>query len=279
MRRLGVHLSISKGISKIFDLAISLDCNCTQIFSHPPRSWRFRLPEEEEIRRFRERYSREDIRPIFIHQSYLVNLASPNKEVYRRSIESIRMEAQFARLLELRYIVIHPGSHLGKGEAVGLKNVVNALNLLRDDLDGLEILLETTAGAKNMIGSKFEHLEYIIENSEIDCGIAIDTCHVYSAGYDIKSEDGLERTLENLDSVVGIDKVKLIHLNDSKGDLRSNVDRHEHIGLGKMGLEAFRRIVNHRYLRDKPMILETPLDGRRSDRENLEVVRSLIDSP
>lgn len=278
MHRLGVHLSIAKGISKIFDIAKSLGCNCTQIFSHSPRSWRFTIPTEEEVREFRRRYRSEDIRPIFIHQSYLVNLASPNKEVYQRSLESIKREAEFAKLLGLRYIVIHPGSHLGKGEKLGLKNIVNALDSLSDHLDGLEILLETTAGARNIIGSRFEHLAYIIENSVVACGVAFDTCHLYSAGYDVSSEEGLEDTLRSFDSMIGIKKLKLIHLNDSKGGLGSNIDRHEHIGLGRIGLEGFRRIVNHRHLKDKPMILETPMDGKRSDKENLDVVRSLIGS-
>ena len=279
MLRLGVHLSISKGLSKVFDLARELGCNCTQIFSHSPRSWRFELPSEEEVERFKQRYRVEDIKPIFVHQSYLVNLASPNREVWKKSIDAIEREIEFAKLLDLKYIVIHPGSHLGKGEKVGLGNVIDALDMISDQLDRIEILIETTAGARNLIGSKFDHLGFVIDNTSANCGVVIDTCHVFSAGYDIRSGEGLDRTLEVFDSMVGIEKIKLIHLNDSKGDLSENIDRHEHIGLGKIGLEGFRRIVNHRLLREKPMILETPMDGRRSDRENLEIIRKLREIP
>lgn len=279
MYRLGVHLSISHGISKIFDVAKNLGCNCTQIFSHSPRSWYFRFPNDREIDKFKERYKSEDVRPIFIHQSYLVNLASPNRDVYQKSVDSIRKESDLARSLGLKYIVIHPGSHLGKGERFGLDNVVNALNTLSNDLEGLEILIETTAGARNVLGSRFEHLQYIIENVSVEVGIAFDTCHLFASGYDIKSEEGLEETLGKFDSLVGIDRLRLIHLNDSKGEIGSNMDRHEHIGLGMIGLDGFRRIVNQGSLRDKPMILETPMDGKRSDDDNLKIIRSLIIRP
>jgi len=276
MYRLGVHLSIARGIEKIFDVALQMGCNCTQIFSHSPRSWYFRFPSDEEIDEFRSRYHRYDIKPVFVHQSYLVNLASPNRTVYMKSIDSIKREAQLVGLLGTRYIVIHPGSHLGKGEKVGLENIVNALNSLSNYLEDVEILVEMTAGSKNIIGSRFEHIEYILNNTVVESGVVFDTCHLFAAGYDIKSEEGLDRTIEEFETRIGINKLKLIHLNDSKYALGSNKDRHEHIGLGKIGIDGFRRIVNHRKLRNKPMILETPMDGVRSDEENLNVVKSLI---
>jgi len=277
MHRLGVHLSIARGIEKIFDTAFQMGCNCTQIFSHSPRSWHFRFPSDEQIEKFRYNYRRYDIKPVFVHQSYLVNLASPNRTVYMKSIDSIKREAQLVGLLGIRYIVIHPGSHLGKGEKVGLENIVNALNSLSNHLEDVEILVEMTAGSKNTIGSKFEHIEYILDNTVVESGVVLDTCHLFAAGYDIKSEEGLDRTVEEFEARIGMNKLKLIHLNDSKYPFGSNKDRHEHIGLGEIGVDGFRRIVNHRKLRNKPMILETPMDGVRSDEENLKVIKSLID--
>lgn len=278
MHRIGVHLSIAKGLAKIFDTAVQMGCNCTQIFSHSPRSWYFRLPTHDQISEFRYKYKTYDVKPVFIHQSYLVNLASPIKSVYEKSIDSIRKEAYLAKLLGIRYIVLHPGSHLGKGEETGLRNIIDALHSISDHLGGVEILMEVTSGGRNIVGCNFDHLEYLIDNLDIETGVVFDTCHLFAAGYDIRSEEGLDKTLEEFESKVGLRKLKLIHLNDSKGELGSNIDRHEHIGMGKIGLDGFKRIVNHEKLRNIPMILETPMDGRRSDEENLSIVKSLIDS-
>jgi len=248
--RIGAHVSIAKGFPSVFDNIKSIGGNCAQIFSHSPRGWKFK--DVQKVEEFKERYKKKDIKPIVIHNSYLVNLASMDKELHKKSMENMRKEFETAEVLGIDYVNIHPGSN--KDVKIGLRRIVESLNSIETKA---YLLLENTVRG---IGSEFENLTYIIKNITIKCGVTLDTCHVYAAGYDIVS---------NLD--------KLIHLNDSKFELGSKRDRHEHIGLGKIGIEGFRNFINHPKLRDIPKILETPVDERQGFKENIEVVKSLVE--
>ena len=263
--RIGVHVSISKGFPSVFDEIKSIGGNCAQIFSHSPRSWRFKDPQN--VEEFRERYKKEDIKPIVIHNSYLVNLASMDEELHKKSMENTIKEFETAKSLGIDYVNIHPGSN--RDPKIGLRRIIDSLNRIETDV---YLLLENTA---SKIGSKFEDLEYIIENIEIETGITLDTCHAYAAGYDIVND--LDGVIGRIDESIGLKKLKLIHLNDSKFDLGSKRDRHEHIGMGKIGVDGFRKIINHPELRKIPKILETPVDQRRGFKENIEFVKRLIE--
>ncbi len=277
MLKIGVHVSISNGFAGAIEIAKSKSCNCAQIFSHSPRSWFFQPINAEDIEEFRFRYGKENIKPIVIHESYLTNLATYREELYRKTMAAMIKEIEIAGMLGLKYLVIHPGAHTGIGERYGLARISSSLRSLSSLLDenDVNILLETTAGTGTNLGYRFEQIREIIEKSEIDAGVVLDTCHVYAAGYDIATSVGLEKTIEEFDGIIGLKRLKLIHLNDSKGGLGSRIDRHEHIGLGNIGVEGFKMIINHPELRDIPMILETPVDDRRDDIENINFVRSL----
>ena len=263
--RIGAHVSMAKGFPSVFDNIKSIGGNCAQIFSHSPRGWKFK--DVQKVEEFKERYKKEDIKPIVIHNSYLVNLASLDKELHKKSMENMAKEFETAEVLGIDYINIHPGSN--RDVKIGLRRIVESLNIIETKA---YLLLENTVSG---IGSEFENLRYIIKNITIKCGVTLDTCHAYAAGYDIVST--LDNVLNEFDSIIGLEKLKLIHLNDSKFELGSKRDRHEHIGLGKIGIEGFRNFINHPKLRDIPKILETPADERRGFKENIKVVKSLVE--
>ncbi|OUJ19354.1 Endonuclease IV Nfo [Methanonatronarchaeum thermophilum] len=274
MLRVGVHVSISGGIYRSFDRAKELDCNCFQIFSHSPRSWKFNLPGNDDSEIFVEKSNKMDIEPLVIHGSYLVNLATPKEGLRERSIESTQKEIELSNEVGIDYVNIHPGAHTGIGEKQGLNNVVSSINEIQG-LDNTELLIENTSGSGTKVGYTFEQIEELIERVDADIGVTLDTCHAYTAGYDLATKEGLEKTIENIEETVGIDKIKLIHLNDSKNPLNSTKDHHEHIGLGEIGVSGMERIINHPKLREIPFILETPVDETRGDKENIEVVKKI----
>jgi deoxyribonuclease-4 len=219
-----------------------------------------------------------DVRPVFAHMPYLPNLASPKSDVYSKSVEVLIAEIKRCGTLKIPYLVTHLGSHLGLGSKIGLENVVRAIDRAFSAASGkVMLLLENTAGTRNGVGGSFRDLQYIIERTAYPdkIGICFDTCHAFAAGYDIKTGEGIERTIKAIDETFGFSWIKLVHLNDSRGGLNSRIDRHEHIGLGKIGEEGFRNILKSRFVR-LPLILETPVDGRRSDLENLMKVKELI---
>ena len=275
--KLGLHVSISKSIDRAVDRAAERDCNVLQMFSRNPRAWRSRKLDPTEIERFKAKLRRSEMWPVFIHTPYLLNLASPRRDVYRKSVEALKEELRRAAQLEVPCVVTHLGSHLGYGKRSGVRRIVAALNNSLSTVENnVVLLLENTAGTRNSMGSSFEDLEHIssrIERRE-HVGICFDTCHAFVAGYDLVSRGAVDHTLQRFDATVGLEKLKLVHLNDSKGDLGSALDRHEHIGMGKIGERGFRNILKSR-LGERPLILETPLDERRSDLENLQKVREL----
>ncbi len=276
---LGVHVS---GVSKIyeaFNLADSLGCNTMQIFSRNPQRWREKFLEPQDVKEFRKRRQNFKIKPIFIHIPYLINLASPNPKLYEGSIEAYSEDILEAGELKADYIVTHMGSHKETSEDAGLKRLTDALNIILEDTKDCDvgILLENTAGSGSWLGYKFEHQKRAIQGLKHKqrVGLCLDTAHAYLAGYDIATKVGLESLLSEIDKSVGINLIKLIHLNDARGELGSHHDRHDHIGKGNIGLEGMERIINHPKLRNLPFILETPKDNDNADKINLAVVRGL----
>lgn len=277
MLKIGFHVSISGGIDKAVNRARKLNCETFQIFTRNPRSWSSRGLRDEEIRLFKERLGETKIYPVFSHMPYILNLSSPDKEVYERSIDSLKEEIQRCKKLEIKYIVTHLGSHLGTGEEEAIDRVINALNrALSENTSKVEILLENTAGSENQIGSKLDDFVKIFKGlSDENFGLCFDTCHAYAAGIELHSARGIKRTLEDLDNI-GFSRLKLIHLNDSIGKSGSHYDKHQHIGLGEIGEEGFKKILSSRLVKDTPIILETPQDDIRSDRDNMRYVKQLI---
>ncbi len=278
--KLGVHVSIAGKIYESIDRAKDLGCNTMQIFSRSPREWRGKGSSAADIKEFRLRRQKAKIYPLFIHVPYLANLASPFKSLFEASIKYYIEYLKEAESLGAEYLVSHMGSHKKSGEKAGIKRITRGLNIIFRETKSLRVilLLENTSGSGSWLGYKFWHQQKIIGNirEQSRIGICFDTAHAYSAGYNIATGEGLNKTLEEIDELVGLEKLKLIHLNDSRDDFGSLRDRHEHIGKGKIGLEGFANIVNHPRLREVPFILETPKASEADDKRNLKVVRSLL---
>jgi len=276
---LGLQVSIEGKIYEALERAKQLGCNTMQIFSRNPQRWRENFLERKDTEEFNNRQDKFKIKPIFIHISYLINLASPNPKLYEVSIEAYIEDILEAHTLRADYIVTHMGSHKDTSEEAGLKRFTSALNIIleRTKNTNVGILLENTAGSGSWLGYKFSHQRTIIQglNHRERIGLCLDTAHAYLAGYDIAGEDGLKELLGEIDKLVGINLIKVIHLNDAKDKLGSKRDRHEHIGKGKIGLEGIERIINHPKLKDIPFILETPKKNDEDDRMNLNTVRKL----
>lgn len=275
--KIGFHVSISGGIDKSVIRAKELEINTFQIFTRNPRMWKARELRTEEIENFRDNALKFDISPVFSHMPYLPNLATPVDEIYEKSKKALETEINNCNQLEIPYIVTHLGSHLGSGSDAGIKRVTEAINEVTDKFSNIPIiLLENTSGKTNEIGSTFEELSIIMDGLNIENGICLDTCHAFTQGYDIKSKKGLDQVLNQFEKYIGWKKLRLIHLNDSRGEMGSKIDRHQHIGLGEIGEEGFTNILNSR-IGSKPIIMETPVDEVRKDIDNLRKVRELLD--
>ena len=280
MLKLGFHVSISGGIDKAVDRALELGCDTFQIFTRNPRSWAFKALEETGVEAFKEKRRLAGIDPVFGHMPYILNLASPQDDIYTRSIESLGVGLERCSTLKVPMLVTHIGSHLGSGLEKGVHRVVEAIDGAFDgDETGVVILLENGPGSRNSVGSRFEELQTIIEGvrQQEQVAVCLDTCHAFAAGFDVRTPEGLGEMLGSLERTIGVDNLRLVHLNDSVGGLGSGVDHHEHIGLGEIGVEGFRLIMKSR-LAEKPMIMETPRDERREDAENMRVARELATS-
>ncbi|MFW6117526.1 MAG: deoxyribonuclease IV [Thermoproteota archaeon] len=278
--KLGLHLSIRGSIDRVINRALERHCETFQMFSRNPRAWRSRKLDPEEVENFKEKLRISGIYPVIIHTPYLLNLASPKEEVFLKSIKALKEELRRAAILNIPYVVTHLGSHLGKGKKEGFSRIVEAVNKSISEVQNkVVLLLENTAGTRNSMGSDFDDIGHILSKIRWKdrVGVCFDTCHAFAAGYDLISRSAVKDTLRKFDQTIGFQKLKLVHLNDSKGDLASGIDRHEHIGMGKIGEIGFRNIL-HSKLVHLPLILETPVDNRRSDLENLEKVRELASS-
>jgi deoxyribonuclease-4 len=237
--------------------------------------------EHEEIARFRRAQEETGIDPVIAHDCYLINLASPEDVLWQKSLTVFLEELDHCRDLGIPYLVLHPGSHVGSGEDAGLERVATALDRAQGEIDGgdVKVLLENTAGQGTNLGSTFEQLFTLLNTVTDDgwLGVCFDTCHAFAAGHELRTRKGYEETWREFGDLIGLERLRVIHLNDAKGDLGSRLDRHEHIGQGKMGLEPFRMLLNDGRFRDLPMVLETPKGpDLAEDRENLRVLRSLI---
>jgi deoxyribonuclease-4 len=280
MVRVGVHVSIAGGIANAVDRAAEKGCDVFQIFSRSPRGWRFKDLSPEESKSFTARLKKSVIGPVFDHMPYLPNLASPDEDIYRQSVSTLTAELFRCDQLQIPFLVTHLGSHRGSGQEEGLRRLVDAISSAFSEAENeVILLLENTAGTKNSMGGSFGDIAAIIDALDTKrVGVCLDTCHLFGAGYELRTPEGIGSTLEEFDILIGLKRLRLVHLNDSKGDLGSALDRHEHIGLGKIGEKGFRSILGNKTIRTLPMILETPIDSRRDDLDNLRVARELAAS-
>jgi deoxyribonuclease-4 len=279
--KVGFHAPIAGGLQNALLKAQSLGADTVQMFSRNPRGWMARALTAEEVERFRAVRAETNLSPVVIHCNYLVNLAAADLTILEKSRASFREEAQRAISLGADYLVLHPGSARGSCEADAIRTCAESLKIACRGLDlgSFRILLENTAGQGECIGHRFEHLREIIEACpELHLGVCLDTAHAFTAGYDIRDEDGLSATIEALERNVGTEQVRAVHFNDSKADYNSRVDRHWHIGLGHIGQDALRRVARHPRLAHAAFLLETPQDEIGDDARNLGVLRSFVEA-
>lgn len=258
----GAHLSVAAGYEELFLAADEIGCEAVQIFAKNQRQWESKPIENGASESFRKARAASKVRYVNIHASYLLNLLSPDPELLNRSVASLMDDMKRGKELGIEDTVIHPGSHLGSGESEGIKRITHALNLIFERTDFGNVLLETTAGQGTSVGWKFEHLRDIISGIKRQERIFVcyDTCHTFSAGYDLRNKEEYDKTFASFDSTVGIEKLRLFHLNDSKNDIGSRKDRHEFIGRGYIGATAFSFLVNDKRFSELPMVLEVPGD-------------------
>jgi deoxyribonuclease-4 len=277
---LGAHMSIAGGIHHAFERGLRAGCRTLQIFLKSSSQWKAKALTEEDRELFLEAQRKSRIAPVLAHSSYLINLASPDGALRAKSLAAFVGELERANYLGVPAVILHPGAHRDSGEAVGIAAVAAALDAALDRVPPpVSILLENTAGQGSSIGRSFEQLASILEGMSNPgrIGFCLDTCHLFAAGYDITTEAGYRRTLRAFDRLIGIERIRAFHLNDSRKQLGSRVDRHTHIGKGFIGLEAFRCLVNDRRFAAVPKIIETPKgDDLQLDRLNLRILRSLV---
>ncbi len=281
-RRIGIHTSSAGGVHNAAERAYRLGCNTFQMFSSSPRQWAFKsLPEAhcDEMKRLREKY---DLKPLVIHNNYLVNLASTTPSFLKKSIEAFRGEIERALAVGAEFLVMHPGSFRGADREQGLRQTAAAIAASAHQLDlakgGLTILVENSAGAEYSLGGSFEQVAEVLHylRDAVPSAACIDTFHTYVAGYDIVSEAGMKKTLAELDSVIGLKNVHVWHCNDAKAARGSKLDRHQHVGKGTIGLEPFRWLLNDPRLKHAALIAETPVDEPGDDLRNVETLKSLV---
>jgi len=276
----GAHMSIAGGIHNAFAHGVRAGCRTLQIFLKSSNQWKGKVLTAQDRLLYAEAQEKSAISPVVAHNSYLINLASPDPGLRRKSLDAFVEEMRRANFLGVSCVILHPGSHMGSGVDAGVRRVSDALNrALARVPPPVRILLENTAGQGNCLGRCFEELAAIIEKVKAGerVGICLDTCHTFAAGYDIRTEAGYRKTMRAFDRLVGIERIAAIHVNDSKGDLGSRLDRHTHIGQGRIGLEGFRSLVNDRRFARIPKILETPKGpDLEEDLMNLATLRRLV---
>jgi deoxyribonuclease-4 len=285
--KIGIHVSISGCISKSIDNALDMGCSAFQIFTRSPRQWKTKdIPIEESTKFINKlKDSTINFNSVAVHMPYLPNLSAPESEMYQKSIKVLEEEITRCNLLTIPHLIIHMGSHLDHGSKNGISQLVSACNTSLNNYSDLyskkntvNILLENSAGQKNSIGSSMDEIAEILDKlNSRNFGFCLDTCHAFAAGYDLSNHNGIIQLLDIIENKIGTDRVKIIHLNDSKGELGSNLDRHYHIGIGKIGEEGFRFLLNNKKLNNIPFIMETPNDGIRKNLDNIEYVKNLLD--
>ena len=277
--QIGAHVSISGSLDLAVDNAVERECNAFQIFTRNPRSWFAKDLDPVQVKKFKEKLqkSRIDRMATCAHMPYLPNLSSPDEDGYQKSIKSMTQEIERCHELGIPYLVTHLGSHKGSGEENGIRRLVGALNKVAETNADVIILLENTAGQKNSVGSDFTQLEEIFSKCKPSkkFGICLDTCHAFVAGYDLRTKEDVTKAIKKFDDSIGLENLKILHLNDSKGELNSNRDRHDLIGLGAIGKEGLGEIVKIMNKNNIPIVLETPIDDIRDDFENISKAKSL----
>ena len=277
--QIGVHISKSGTLDSWVDNAIERECSAFQVFTRSPRSWFAKELDLDETKKFRKKLEASNIDRMATcaHMPYLPNLSTPEDEGYEKSIKSMIEEVKRCDKLGIPYLVTHLGSHKGSGEENGIKRLTNALNEVAKTKADVMILLENTAGQKNSVGSDFKQLAEIFSKCKPakKFGICLDTCHAFVAGYDLRTKDVVKKTMKEFDVEIGLNNLKILHLNDSKGELNSNLDRHNHIGLGEIGKEGLSEVVKTMNKNNIPIVLETPIDDIRDDFENIRKAKSL----
>jgi len=282
MRRLGVHTSIAGGVHLGLERAYALRCTTVQIFSHNPRGWEVKQILEEDARRFQLLKNKYNISPVYIHTSYLINMASWDRRLRKKSIDLLVIEMNRADILGADFVILHTGSASGRDSVLSRKRAIDALNeVSQRGKWRARLLIENTAGERGDIASDIVSLSEILNGitDTFISGICIDTCHAFAAGYHIGEQKGIQRFSHDIKKYIGLGNVKLIHLNDSKGLIGSGIDRHEHIGLGEIGKRGLMRFVHFPPFKDIPLILETPKKRESDDIKNLKVVRKMIINP
>ena len=284
VKRIGIHLGTAGGASNAVERAHEIGANTFQIFSSSPRMWRAPKVAPEQAARMRELRAKHDVGPLVIHTSYLVNVCSQTEEVRAKSIDAFRGEIERALHLGAEYLVLHPGSWKGLTRDEGLRLAAESITQAIDGLPwqgtGFEILIENTAGAEFSLGGSFEQVAELVERLRVSApvGVCLDTCHTHVAGYDLVTPEGYAETMNQIESTVGFDAVRVWHCNDAKAERGSKLDRHEHIGQGTMGVEPFRRLLNDARFAHAAFIAETPVDEPGDEERNVRVLRSLVEA-
>ena len=278
---LGAHMSISGGVDRALPLGKKVGCDTIQIFTKNSNQWNAKALSDNEIGKFKANRKETGIELVVAHDAYLINLGSPDDALWKKSVEAFVVEMNRCEQLGIPYLITHPGAHMGAGEEKGIRRIAEAIDRIHEKTGGFQamILLETTAGQGSNLGYRFEQIAAIIDHTgrKKDLGVCFDTCHVFAAGYEMRDAKSFRKTFDEFDRVIGFDRLKAFHLNDSLKGFGSRVDRHQHIGKGEMGIEPFRMLLNDRDLSRFPMYLETPKGpDYAEDVENLKVLRSLI---
>jgi deoxyribonuclease IV len=279
---LGAHFSIAKGLHRALYEAESYGCTALQIFTKNASTWKERTLSPDEIDRFHQARKETGITEIVSHTPYLINLATFEREKHVKSCNALVKEMIRSSMLDIPFVVLHPGAHMGRGEERGIEKIAAGINDIFGKIPDIKtrLLFETTAGQGSGIGYAFEQLASIMDKIENQnrCGICLDTSHIFAAGYDIRTKATYRKTMEAFDAIIGIKNLFVIHLNDSKKELGSRVDRHEHIGEGNIGMTMFKLLMNDKRFKDVPKIIETPKhkDGFDADQMNLNRLRTLI---
>lgn len=281
---LGAHISIAGGTDKAIERGMALSCTAIQLFTKNSNQWKGKALKEEEVERFKALRKRSGIYSTIAHDSYLINLASNSKELRKMSVNALIEEMERCRILDIPYIVMHPGAHLGAGEEAGIKNIIDSLDIIINKTEGwgINVALESTAGQGTNLGYRFEHLRSIIDGVEDRERVkaCLDSCHLFAAGYDISTQEGYDQVIDEFDRIVGLDRLVCIHVNDSKKGLGSRVDRHEHIGKGCLGKGFFRLLMKDKRFENVPKIIETPKgEDMKEDRMNLALLRKMAIQP
>ncbi len=277
--QIGCHVSIAGSIDKAVDNAVERKCSAFQIFTRNPRGWNAKELANSDVKNFKNKLEQSDIDRFATcaHMPYLPNLSTPKKESFEKSVKTLVNEVERCGRLGIPYLVTHLGSHLGTGEESGIKRLVKALDSAGKVKNDVMILLENTAGQKNSVGSQFEQLAEIFFQLKPTkrFGVCIDTCHAFVSGYDIRTKKGVKDTFEKFDETIGYEHLKILHLNDAKGELGCNLDRHYHIGLGNIGKLGLGEVIKISNKKEIPIILETPIDDKRDDFENIKIAKEM----